>query len=342
MIKLYVKLGLNLYNTPQFQGKKMFGKTLEKARDLFSSMSLLNGEQVDALAGACFEVERVPLVTPAGTRSADHSFLYRPDTDEILGTVGKRYEVVDNVDVLPPAIDSILNSGLDVSDLEIKVALGNGGASTFVTVDLPAHTVQMGRKIGDIGRMALKIINSYDGSLRATLVTFVSRFWCTNGCMVSGSAESGFIKHTSQADAPRLVNNLQTSLELFQNSEGVYQMMADAPLPNANAWQFMNLFLGKSWRDCNHEDNRLTYEAEQALRENSSGEYIWGQFISKYVPSLGNNCFAFYNALTDWATHKGTRQTAERNLPVVEWRRHAEVDKFTRNRHFLDEFSKVA
>ena len=320
----------------------MFGKTFEKARDLFGSMPLLSGEQVDALAGACFEVERVPLVTPAGTTSTDHSFLYRPDTDEILGTVGSRYEVVDNVDVLPPAINSILKSGLDLTDLDIKVALGNGGASTFITVDLPAHTVQMGRKIGDVGRMALRIINSYDGSLRATLVTFISRFWCANGCMVSGSAESGFIKHTAQADAPRLVSNLKTALELFKNSEGIYETMADAPLSNAKAWQFMNLFLGKSWRACNHEDNILTYEAEQALREDSGAQYIWGQFISEYVPSLGNNCFAFYNALTDWATHKGTRETAERNLPVVEWRRHQEVDKFTRNRYFLDELSKVA
>jgi len=341
--KIVREIGIKFcITTPNFRDKKMFGKTFEMAQELFSSMPLLNDEQVDALANSCFEVDRVPLVTPNGTVSKDHSFLYRPDSDAILGTVGNRYEVVDNVDVLVPAMNSILNSGLDLTDLKVNVSLGNGGASTFVTVDLPAHTVQMGRKIGDIGRMALKIINSYDGSLRATLVTFVSRYWCTNGCMVNGSAESGFIKHTSQANVPNLVNNLKTSLELFKNSEGVYEVMSDAPLPMEKAWQFMNLFLGRSWRDCLKDEFALSYINEEKLRENSSASYIWEQHRTKYVPELGNNCFAFYNALTDWATHKDTRSSAEGNRPVVEWRRHQDVDRFTRNRHFLDELSKVA
>jgi len=102
----------------------MFGKTFEMAQELFSSLPIINDEQVDALAGACFEVDRVPLVTPNGTVSKDHSFLYRPDTDAILGTVGNRYEVVDNVDVLVPAMNSILNSGLDLTDLKVNVVWG--------------------------------------------------------------------------------------------------------------------------------------------------------------------------------------------------------------------------
>jgi hypothetical protein len=118
--------------------------------------------------------------------------------------------------------------------------------------------------------------------------------------------------------------------------------MSDAPLPMDKAWQFMNLFLGRSWRDCLKDEFALSYINEEKLRENSSASYIWEQHRTKYVPELGNNCFAFYNALTDWATHKDTRSSAEGNRPVVEWRRHQDVDRFTRNRHFLDELSKVA
>ncbi len=140
----------------------------------------------------------------------------RTDTEQVLGVVGKDYEVVQNTDAFT-LFDSIV--GGDGIQYETAGALGNG-ERIFITAKLPSY-IKVGND--DLIEQYLFLTTSHDGSGSITAAFTPIRIVCNNtlNAAMHNRSNSIKIRHTANAKerletAHRLMgitNNLSIELE---------------------------------------------------------------------------------------------------------------------------------
>ncbi|GAA4341142.1 DUF932 domain-containing protein [Flaviaesturariibacter amylovorans] len=178
-------------------------------------------------AGLDYQVEKRPLFTAAG--AADESgtipvlqsvATVRTDTGDVLGVVGKDYEVVQNVDAFA-FFDSIV--GGDGIQYETASALGKG-ERIFITAKLPSY-IRVGRE--DLIEQYLFLTTSHDGYGSITAAFTPVRVVCANTLNAAMNQRSNTIKirHTAGAGARLemahqlmgITNRLSSQLEAIFN-----------------------------------------------------------------------------------------------------------------------------
>lgn len=191
-------------------------------------------------AGLDYAVEKRPLFTfDNGNHGADsdsqtkiaevevpnYFATLRTDTEQVLGVVGKDYEVVQNTDAFS-FFDSIV--GGDGIQYETAGALGNG-ERIFITAKLPSY-IKVGND--DLIEQYLFLTTSHDGSGSITAAFTPIRIVCNNtlNAAMHNRSNSIKIRHTANAKerletAHRLMgisNNLSTELEgMFNQWAGI-------------------------------------------------------------------------------------------------------------------------
>jgi phage/plasmid-like protein (TIGR03299 family) len=155
-----------------------------------------------AALGLDFTVEsrKVYTHTPKGHRVTVPGFTanVRTDTEEVVGVVGDRYKVVQNVDALGPIGNALSATGEAL--IESAWSL-RGGRSMGATFRIPSLDFEVPGDAGGAIQMFLMIQNSHDGNSSITGHAGPVRLACLN--MISlyeRSAVSKFkIRHTAGA-----------------------------------------------------------------------------------------------------------------------------------------------
>ena len=121
---------------------------------------------------------------------------YRADTDQILGTVGKDYTVVQNTKAFE-FLDDVLGQGM--FDVETAGAL-NGGRTIFVTAKVPGH-MRLGNG-DDIVNKYILFTSSHDGSSPVRGMLTPIRVYCANtlNMAIKGDTKTNSftLKHTKE------------------------------------------------------------------------------------------------------------------------------------------------
>jgi phage/plasmid-like protein (TIGR03299 family) len=155
-------------------------------------------------AGLDFEVEKTPLYTGPdpedfGNNGIDvqipsHFATMRMDTHEVLGVVGKDYQVVQNADAFT-FFDSIVDG--DGILYETAGVLGKG-ERVFITAKLPDY-IRVGKD--DIIEKYLFLTTSHDGSGSITAAFTPVRIVCNNtlNAAMRNNSNAVRIRHTSGA-----------------------------------------------------------------------------------------------------------------------------------------------
>lgn len=169
-----------------------------------------------AYAGLDFEVEKRPLFTCNSENFAvfkdvetdeymnsfepnilvpDFFSTMRTDTDEVLGLVGKDYQVVQNTEAFG-FFDSIVGGGTGIK-YETAGCLGRGQV-IFITAKLPDF-IRVGRE--DLIEQYLFLTSSHDGSGSISIAFTPVRICCMNTLNAALKHNSGCIKirHTTSA-----------------------------------------------------------------------------------------------------------------------------------------------
>ena len=167
-------------------------------------------------AGLNFEVEKRPLFTCTTENFAvfndveadeymnsfepnilvpDFFSTMRTDTDEILGMVGKDYNVVQNTEAFA-FFDSIVGGGTGIK-YETAGCLGNGQV-IFITAKLPEY-IRVGRE--DLIEQYLFLTSSHDGSGSISIAFTPVRIVCANTLNAALRHNSNCVKirHTATA-----------------------------------------------------------------------------------------------------------------------------------------------
>lgn len=163
----------------------------------------LSVEEALKLLGLDYAVEsrKLAVITPQGYRGKTvptHVATVRTDTGEVLGVVGDRYKVIQNVDALAPIGDALSETGEAL--IESGWAL-RGGRSMGITFRIPGESFEVPGDGGGAIQMYLLMQNSHDGNSSVTGHVGPVRPACTN--MVSLFERSAVskmkIRHTSGA-----------------------------------------------------------------------------------------------------------------------------------------------
>ncbi|MES2827687.1 MAG: DUF932 domain-containing protein [Bacteroidota bacterium] len=229
----------------------------------------------------------------------NHYATVRTDTDEVLGVVGRDYQVVQNIDAFS-FFDSIVEEK-DGINYETAGALGKG-ERIFITAKLPEY-IKVGRN--DLIEQFLFLTTSHDGfgSITASLTPI--RICCQNTLNAALKNQSNAIKirHTASAhDRLREAHKLLGITNLLaKEMEGVFNQWAKVKItdkqvkklvqiamaPNKETLQ--NLQIGKqdefSSVFTNMVDNVLEYTATSP---------------SQQMETTKGSLFGAYNAVTGY------------------------------------------
>jgi phage/plasmid-like protein (TIGR03299 family) len=152
------------------------GAVLDRAPESVSEALTLAGLDWHVRKEPVFRADPIAHLDPDGpgagfTPVDGHYFTVRGDTGAVLGIVGERYRVAQNVEALQ-FLDSLIGSALH---FETAGSL-HGGRRVWALAKLPEH-IEVG---GDATRPYVLIMNSHDASTAVVAATTPIRVVCQN------------------------------------------------------------------------------------------------------------------------------------------------------------------
>lgn len=273
-------------------------------------------EQAIIYAGLDYEVIKRPIFTYDAVNATEESApdgiqipeleipnffaTVRKDTDQILGIVGSKYEVVQNLTAFT-FFDSLVNDGSGIL-YETAGALGNG-EKIFITAKLP-DVIRIGRK--DDIEQYIFLTTSHDGSGSIIAAFTPIRIVCNNtlNMALRNHSNAVFIKHTANAEqklkeAARIIAISQTTGEML---EAMFNQWAKVRVNDAEVKKLISLAMSP-----NAEVFKAIAEGNNAFEFTKQFEDVCGQVFeyamsaeTQQMETTTGTLFGVYNAVTGY------------------------------------------
>ena len=228
-----------------------------------------------------FTVEQIALTTPDGqpTRFFGNR---RTDTGEVLGVVTEKYEVLQNT-TLFEAFEQVVTSN-NFGRFKRSVVATHNGARIRAIYDFPDTGLKL-KNSNDL-TFRLKVQNSFDGSLRASLCVGLFRLICSNGMTAPVGAVGMTRKHTTGLEPELIESAFNRSIEAFKSAAPLFNQMIDLRVDQS-------------------EGNRILLNLEKSKvmseRMREGIQSVWES--PRYSEDSERNLFNLYNATTQHLTH---------------------------------------
>lgn len=245
------------------------------------------------LAGACFDVDKVPqFIEISGQRIATGSYAtVRTDTNQVLGTVGERYQPLQNVEQF-----SWFQPFLDTKEVAFETAgVLKGGSVVWALARIltDGGTVDVGG--GDTINKYLMTYTSHDGSL-ATGVSFCPiRTVCWN--TLSMNLSSAIAKTLKVRHTQRQVKTLGEIRETISLMDHEFQMTAA---------QFQSLKRKLINKDDMVKFCKIVFEAKDEEISTRLANIIDRCIDLAYTGkgNEGKSVWDCFNGVTEWLSHE--------------------------------------
>ncbi|MFC4261923.1 DUF932 domain-containing protein [Ferruginibacter yonginensis] len=269
----------------------------------------ISSEEAIIMAQADFEVTKQPLFTSEydqdgnlqneNTQRINNFFsTMRTDTNQILGIVGSKYEVVQNRTAFS-FFDSLVEKGS--VKYETAGVLGNG-ERIFITAKMP-DVLKVGRR--DEIEKYIFLTTSHDGSGSIMAAFTPIRIVCNNtlNMALRNHTNAVYIKHTANAEqklqeAARIIAITETTGEQLEylfnkwanvrvNDAEIKKLISLAMAPNKEV--FTEIVKGKKVQFSTQFENVLNDVYEYAMSS-----------PTQQMPTTQNTIFGVYNAITGY------------------------------------------
>jgi len=214
--------------------------------------------------------------------------IVRDDTNEVLGIVKSRYTPQPYSALWEPLVEGLEESGLDLSEAEIKWNKMGNGARMFADITLKSYNYD--RIVGEKTALQMRVRNSVDGSLKYDLSAFIKRLICSNGQARIAENTSAKFKHTISTEPEKIGQVAATWPLVLEDDAHLFNYMRKVPVERDTAQDFMttNLCLTKTKTKVKVNDKWLGRMMG-----------LW----DTYSHQIGKNGYALYNSLTHYGTH---------------------------------------
>ncbi len=239
----------------------------------------------------------------------------RTDTNEHLGILGPRTEPIPYARSMQATDEALEHIGLRYDS---KTQVYDNGATVRRQITFPNITIEP--VVGDTVCFKIDHFDSYNGKWALQLNATGERLVCLNGMTRPDYYVRAYTRHTRNAglNIPELMNKIREGVEDFKQSNDTYQRYYNREC----TWnKFEQLMLNTIAYNKEHESDEKRPAVSKMRMEQLSR--CWDYNSS----TLGQNCWAAYNAMTEWATHAPTRG----HTHMMERKRNAEVAKVLRH-----------
>ena len=262
------------------------------------------------------EHEGVRLPTSIGQK------IVRDDSNEVLGIVKSKYTPQPYSALWEPLVEGLQESGLDLDDAEIKWSSMNNGARMFADITLKSYNYD--RIVDEPTALQMRVRNSVDGSLKYDVSAFIKRLWCSNGQARIAENTSVKFKHTISTEPEKIGQVAATWPTVLEDDAHLFNHMRKVPMERDTVQTFMttNLCLTKTKTKVKVNDKWLGRMMG-----------LW----DTYSTQIGNNGYAFYNALTHYGTHVDSDSLRGAEVGNVKLRQEQNVQALVRG----DAFKKL-
>ena len=167
-----------------------------------------------------FKVTRKEL---PNARGVDTGFdaIFRNDNGANLGVVSREYQMVEHQQALENVLNVFEKKKLPkVTPTDIQIT--DGGSKMFASFVLNKKSdigvaTKGNRNVGDIISPGFKIVNSYDRTIRLSLLSYVIRLICTNGVTANEELFTEKRRHTKNLDLDYMIEQFMNSFERFDD-----------------------------------------------------------------------------------------------------------------------------
>ena len=270
--------------------------------------------------GAYYNIKRDP--SGLGQRIPNKKVLLREDTEQYLATVGYKYSVIQNKDLLDSVHMNLREAfgkgitGFADNEVDVKVSTKNAGVKTYIEYSFPDMAESIETTNGHKTTMRFRTIieNSFDSFGSVKLYTGNIDMYCTNG-MIVGEYALIRQRHRGKIDIPSFADKLRVAMEQYTKNSVMYQKMAQTSLVGS-PYQAMNMTLIE----------RIVYgEDEAKYPENRKlsthvRDLVWSEMLDR-----GDNVYSIMSALTSYAKN-GINYNS--STPTQRYQREQKVNKW--------------
>jgi len=305
-------------------GKHSFFSVKEKAWHNLGQIvtDYPNSKEALIYAGLDYEVVKRKIYTHDGDLSKgldflirdieipDHQATIRTDTNQVLGVVGKDYEIVQNVDAFE-FFDSIV--GGEGIQYETAGALGKG-ERIFITAKLPSY-IKVGKD--DLIEQYLFLTTSHDGFGSITAAFTPIRIVCNNtlNAALKNHSNSIKIRHTANAkDRLTLAHTVMgISNQLSVQLEDIFNRWSMVPIIDLEVKKLIQLALAPNKETLQNIDAGSENSAYFETMCNSAYEYAMSN-PTQAMDTTKGSLFGAYNAITGYFQNVRVYKDSETKL----------------------------
>jgi len=260
-------------------------------------------------------------VDPLQSSRVNKLAVVRTDTNQCLGVVGPRYKAVNHREMIDNQRAIIARSGLNTDGIVENIVTDRNGARCYVKHTLPNQALET--PDGDMAALSFLGVNSFDGLFSFMLSAGARQSACMNGqIFTEGSSTIYKSRHTRQLDIHQGAQIVGKGLEIMMQQNELwkiwYQTVPSQQLIEA-------IFSAAAGIDLSDEN----------AAKNRNYLYLWRVFTETYARRQGNNLWAVYNALTDWATHAPAMKKTSSSIVTLQNRRATKVSKVISNDYYF-------
>ena len=256
-----------------------------------------------------YQVEQVPMHLPNGNPTRYFANV-RTDSQEVLGIVTDRYEILQNSYLFETAESVFKTSGF--GNFERRTICTNGGARVRAIYNFPNTGIKLSN--GNDMTLRLTVQNSFDGSLRASFQVGLLRLICTNGMLAPYATLGMTKKHTSTLDPEVIGESFKRSINAFNKSTDLFNDMINTRIDQRKGIQILESL----------EKSKIMSE-----RMRKGIESIW--VSPTHREDSDRNLFNLYNATTQYLTHS----VESKRFELADRVNTGVINAFTKNKHIL-------
>jgi hypothetical protein len=262
------------------------------------------------------------------TKCWDKKYVVNEDTGEYLGIVGHKFNCASHPDFYQrtwEAMTQVLpDHELDGARVTWNSAKWGAWSSMQVILPNSKYTIETDKQSTEVAQRII-CFHGIDGSCSNQVYFGAIDFFCTNG-MISGQYDKIKRKNTTNFNLDKFVKELEQKNVVFAEQMGKVQRMAETSL------------VGKY---------EQVEEVLKALMPERPAEKMLDLYNEEVI-SRGDNVFALYSAMTNYASYADDRNgfkmraSDNDNAPLTMWNREQTVSKWVSSPAFETLLSAAA
>lgn len=263
-----------------------------------------------------FEVEKIPvrIKLPNGKTfvSKDQFGTVRKDNSEVLGYVGNRYEILQNVQAFD-FFDSIVGKGEAIYETAGVLGVGE---RIFITAKLPAH-ITIGKN--DVIDQYIFLTNTHDGKGSVTAAFTPIRIVCNNtlNAALKTMKNKVTLRHTSGVhDKLKLAHEVMGIQNMYTKEiTEIFNQMAKT---EANEMVYKKIIVGAMADNDKMVKDYFEGNPSTKFKNNVNEvlEYAYGNETQK-MASTNNTVYGAYNAVTGYNQNVNTYKDNDTKMKQI-------------------------